>query len=301
MTTEQDLNGGTLEINIRRFRPELQMDPARVVVIIGRSGAGKSVLIADLLYRLARKSSIGLTMSATEDASGFFAKIVPKCTIYNSFDQSAVFELLNVLKKRRQRRQGLEQDIETMRRMGRVADQERLQRQLQERLAHERAFLIMDDIAYQSSIFNSDCMRSIFCNSRHYNVLVLISVQYSMQVPSLCRGNAAYIFAARETIVSNRKRLYEHYYGIFQNYHTFERVHAVATQGHDFMVCDSTVRSMDPCDCIFYYGATLRLPSFRLCDDKYWRFDQTSYDTEWEKRHDERKRLEMNGLVVKRK
>ena len=58
-------------------------------------------------------------------------------------------------------------------------------------------------------------IRSLFMNGRHYKILFIITMQYALGVPPSLRTNIDYVFILRENYVSNRKRLYEHYVGMF--------------------------------------------------------------------------------------
>ena len=51
-------------------------------------------------------------------------------------------------------------------------------------------------------------------DGRHYKMLFLLTMQYALGVPPNLRTNIDYVFS-RENYVSNRKRLYEHYAGMF--------------------------------------------------------------------------------------
>ena len=58
-------------------------------------------------------------------------------------------------------------------------------------------------------------------NGRHYKLLFLLTMQYALGIPPNLRTNIDYVFVLRENYVSNRKRLYEHYAGMFQHLKCF--------------------------------------------------------------------------------
>ena len=48
-------------------------------------------------------------------------------------------------------------------------------------------------------------------NGRHYKLLFVLTMQFALGITTPFRTNIDYVFILRENIVSNRKRLYEHY------------------------------------------------------------------------------------------
>ena len=289
-----------VEYNISRYKPELQMDPARVTVLIGRSGSGKSMIARDLLYRLARKSHVGLVMSATEQLNGFYSKIVPPCLIYTEFRPDKIYDLLDVQARKRKAREGLEADIQTMIRLGRNEDVVRLRAQLAERIQTDRAFIVLDDLAFSAATFKSECMRLLLLQGRHYNVSCVISCQYLMILPTAIRANIAVVFSASESIHSNRIKMYTHLFGIFPNLNSFERVFSACTQNYSFAVMDNTIRTNEVEKCVFWYEADINLPPFKLCAAKWWTLNDIWYDPDHEDRLRKKRQLEFNGISVKK-
>ena len=52
-------------------------------------------------------------------------------------------------------------------------------------------------------------------NGRHWHILFIITMQYPLGIPPNLRTNIDYVFILRENIVSNRKRIYDNYAGMF--------------------------------------------------------------------------------------
>lgn len=299
MAPRTDASMTPVEYNISRFDPA-NMDPGRVICIIGRSGSGKTMVARDLLHRIARKSYVGLVFSATEVVNGTYSSFVPPCLIYPEFREDKVFDLLHLQAKKRKAREGLVRDIATMERMQRPVETARLRAQLKEREANERAFIVIDDLAFSQSTFNNEAMKTILFNSRHYNVMTIISVQYSMLLSTAMRANLAFVFVAREPIYANRVRLHQHFFGVFPSFSDFERVFNACTAGHDFCVLDNTSRSMDPNQCVSWFRSNIDLPNFKLTTDRWWNFNQTNFDEDHEEKTRKKKMLELRGARVKR-
>ena len=86
-----------------------------------------------------------------------------------------------------------------------------------------RAFLILDDCLYDNKWTKDKCMRSVFMNGRHWKLLFLLTMQYALGVPPNLRTNIDFVFIKHKNYVSNRKRLYEHYAGMFPHLKCFVR------------------------------------------------------------------------------
>ena len=61
-------------------------------------------------------------------------------------------------------------------------------------------------------------------NGRHYFMLFVITMQFALGIPPNLRINIDYVFILRENYISNRKRLYEHYAGMFPTFEMFAQV-----------------------------------------------------------------------------
>lgn len=283
------------EYAIKRFIPARMIDPNRIIVLIGRSGSGKSIVAKNILYDLCRQCHVGVIMSPTDHMSNFFGAHMPKTLVYDEFREDVVLDLLMTQGKRKKAREVLENDIATMQRMGRMAEVARLKQQLARREAEDRAFLVIDDCAYSTAAFRGTTMRRLFFQARHSNITVLVTVQYSLSLPPDARANAAYVISARENITQNRVKLYQSFFGVFPNLDDFERVYNACTQGYSFCVLDTTQRTLDAEKCVFHYTAHPRLPPFKLCSAVHWRFSDSNFDPNWEEKRDREKRMELQG------
>mgnify|MGYP000542468758 CR=1 FL=1 len=87
-----------------------------------------------------------------------------------------------------------------------------------------RAFLILDDCLYDNTWTRDINVRSLFMNGRHYKIMFLITMQYALGIPPNLRTNIDYVFILRENYISNRKRLYEHWAGMFPSFEIFCQV-----------------------------------------------------------------------------
>ena len=114
-------------------------------------------------------------------------------------------------------------------------------------------------------------MRSVFMNGRHYKLLFLLTMQFALGIPPNLRTNIDYVFILRENYVSNRKRLYEHYAGMFPSFEMFCQVMDQCTENYECLVINNNAKSNKLTDQVFWYKAEPH-DDFRICSKQAWEF-----------------------------
>jgi len=229
------------------FDPNSTQGP--VIVLIGRRDTGKSFLVKDLLY-YHQDIPIGTVISGTEAGNGFYGKLVPKLFIHDEYN-SAIIE--NILKRQR------------------IV----LKQIKKEKVAYgksnidARAFVILDDCLYDNSWAREKVMRLLFMNGRHWKIMLIITMQYPLGVPPNLRTNIDYTFILREPYISNRKRIYENYAGMFTTFESFCQVMDQCTENYECLVIANNAKSNKLEDQIFWYKATSH-NDFRLGSKEFW-------------------------------
>jgi len=244
----------TTTLNLKKFdMNEIKDD--KVVVLIGKRDTGKSFLCRDILFRH-RGIPVGQVISGTEGANQFYSKMVPKLFIHDEFKPEIVE---NIIKRQKIM-------IEKINQGGVSADQS----------IDPRAFLILDDCLYDNSWAKDKNMRSVFMNGRHFKLLFLLTMQYALGIPPNMRTNIDYVFILRENYVSNRKRLYEHYAGMFPTFEMFCQVMDQCTENYECLVINNNAKSNKLSDQVFWYKAEPR-PDFKIGGASYWDYSSKNY------------------------
>ena len=115
-------------------------------------------------------------------------------------------------------------------------------------------------------------------NGRHYKLLFLLTMHIFL-CPNL-RTNIDYVFILRENYVSNRKRLYEHYAGMFPTFEMFCQVMDQCTENYECLVINNNAKSNKLSDQVFWYKAEPR-PDFKIgADSGYWLYSKQNYSNE---------------------
>ncbi len=261
-------------INLRKFDMS-KIGKGSVVVMIGKRNTGKSFLVRDLLYHK-RDIPIGVVISATESANCFYGDMMPKLFIHDEYNT----EIVNNLVKR--------QKIAINKINQQVA-------QFGKSNIDPHAFLILDDLMYDTSWLKDQVIRSLFMNGRHYKMMFVITMQYSLGIPPALRSNVDYVFILRENYISNRKRLYDHYAGMFPTFEIFCQVMDQCTENYDCLVIDNTCKSNKIEDMVYWFHASER-PSFRLGSPEFWQHHSNNYNDSGEKEEED---VDINSIKKK--
>ena len=90
-------------------------------------------------------------------------------------------------------------------------------------------------------------------------MMFIITMQYALGIPLILRTNIDYVFILRENYVSNRKRLYENYAGMFPSFEVFCQVMDQCTENYECLVIHNNAKSNKLEDQVYWYkGRTTR-------------------------------------------
>ena len=220
----------------------------KVVLFIGKRETGKSFLVRDLLWHN-RDLPVGTVISGTEGANQFYSKMIPSIFIHDEYTP----EIINNFVKRQGRL--------IKKQVGGAPEYQNID---------PRAFLILDDCLYDNSWVKDKNVRSLFMNGRHFKAFFIITSQYSLGIPPNLRTNVDYVFVLRETIHSNRRRLYEQYCGMFPTYEFFCSVMDQCTENFECLVINNNSKSSKLEEQVYWYKGADH-PDFRLGADILWK------------------------------
>ena len=233
-----------MEIELNRFNINDIKDD-KVVVLIGKRETGKSFLCKDVLFHHSG-IPVGQVISGTEAANEFYSKMVPKLFIHEEYSPQIIE---NILKRQKMM----------------------IEKCKESQSIDPRAFLVLDDCLYDNTWTKDKNVRSLFMNGRHFKILFMITMQYALGIPPNLRTNIDYVFILRENYVSNRKRLYEHYAGMFPNFEMFCQVMDQCTENFECLVINNNAKSNKLTDQVFWYKADPH-DDVKLGSREYWEF-----------------------------
>lgn len=215
-----------------------------VAVLLGKRNTGKSFLVNDILYNN-RDIPLGTIVSPSEEANQFFTPKVPGFFIHSEFSSGL---LERVVKRQKKAIKAWQKD----------------------KSYDPRAFVVFDDCMFDSASWNNDKnVRLLFMNGRHYKMMFLITMQFPLGIPPVLRTNVDFVFILRETVNSNRKRIYEHWAGMFPNFKDFCHTLDQCTENYECLVIDNTSKSSKLEDMVYWYKASSH-DNFRLGAPIFW-------------------------------
>ena len=258
-----------------RFRPDQNTGP--VVVLIGRRDTGKTYLVRDLLYHH-QDIPIGTVISGTEAGNGFYGNHVPKLFIHDEYN-TAIIE--NILKRQRQVLKQMKKEVDAYRKT----------------TIDPRSFVILDDCLFDATWTKDKMMRLLFMNGRHWKVMLIITMQYPLGIPPNLRTNIDYVFILREPYISNRRRLWENYAGMFPTFEGFCQVMDQCTENYECLVINNNAKSNKLHDQIFWYKAQPR-GAFKLGSREFWELSRDLASDDEEEPYDPQKAARSRGPKI---
>jgi hypothetical protein len=241
------------KFNIETIRDRCEIDSRKspMIVVIGKKDTGKSFLVKDILYHTQNAFPVGTVISGTEVANEFFQHMVPSKLIHDKYKPDIV---MNTIKRQLAVKTSRNQDKN---RNGGSSN------------IDPRAFLILDDCLYDATWIREESTRYVFMNGRHIDLMTIITMQYPLGITPNLRTNVDFIFILRETMINNRKRIYDNYAGMFPSFEMFCHFMDECTEDFNCLVICNGVSSNKLEDQVFWYKAAEH-PPFKLCDDSLW-------------------------------
>lgn len=250
---------GSRTINIRELDPniipptlEKFMDPEHTgskLAIIGKPGTGKSTIIKSILYEKSEIFPCAQIYSGTEDSNHAYCSYNPSTFIFNSFSQSAHMDFI------------------------------RRQKIAKRYLPNPWCTEIWDDITEDERIFNLPIVKGTYKNGRHWKMLHLLSLQYSLDIKPVIRTNIDGTFILRETMKRNRRVLFENYASAVDDFTDFCTILDQVTNDYTALYIHNRTQSNNPEDCLFWYKARDDIPTdFKFGCNEYWMFHNERYN-----------------------
>jgi hypothetical protein len=249
-----------------------------VIVLIGRRDTGKSYLVRDLLY-YHQDIPIGTVISGTEAGNGFYSEHVPKLFIHDEYN-TAIIE--NILKRQRAVLKQIKREQEMYKRSN----------------IDPRAFVILDDCLFDATWTRDKVMRLLFMNGRHWKIMLIITMQYPLGIPPNLRTNIDYVFILREPYISNRKRIYENYAGMFPTFESFCQVMDQCTENFECLVIKNCAKTNKLNEQIFWYKAEPH-KDFKLGSKEFWEISKTINSDDEEEQYDPKQAATRKGPNIK--
>ena len=200
-----------------------------IVCIIDKRRLGKSFLIKDLLYNKRDKIYPGMIISPGCDKL-FYEKFIPKKFVHTEYTEEFDKLLDNLLKNQlEKRRQNIGTEISS--------------------------FVVIDnniEIIAKVNKINHD----LFLNSKHYNTMVLFTMQCVYTLKPTTKVCIDYIFISKNNNREEIKKFYKYYATMFSSLNDFEFILNKYTDNYNFLVIDLVTSSNKIEETVFFYKAS---------------------------------------------
>lgn len=232
------------------------------IVLVAKRGSGKSTCIKNLMHHFDVNAHIpvGVVCSHSEDLDPFFSEFFPPAFIFN--------DCIKMLHKVLERQEKIKDENKKLAAEGKPTKDPRI-------------LVILDDVIDNPSFMKDEAFRTIMLNGRHYDITLIIAVQYTKSLPPNARGNFDYIFIFKNDIAAEIKKLYTEYAGIFPKESIFKAALQAFTANHQIMVIDMVTASGDLNDKFFIYKAKLNLPYNHFGSTTFNNYNDKHYNKKW--------------------
>lgn len=249
------------KLPIKEFTLEEMCDNPSIIMIAKR-GSGKSWITKSLLYKY-KDIPVGIIISPTEKDNPFFSDFFPDSFIFYKYESNILKKLLIrqklILKKSREKSA-----------IGKFID--------------PRAIVVMDDCLASKGTWAKDPLVSeLLFNGRHRQITYILTMQYPLGITPELRSNFDYVFLLAEDYVSNLKRIYEHYAGMFPDFNSFRQVFRQLTEDFGSMVIKNRGSRTNMFDKISFYKApNLSDKKLNFGCSQFRKYHKKNFNTEWE-------------------
>jgi len=235
-------------LKIRKFNPN-QMKSYRMILFVGKKGSGKSTLLKDIFFHLRHRFDMVVALAGTPGSEEMFREFIPDALIYNKINVRVVEKLAEY---------------------ARIMVAKRNPRNI---------LLLMDDcLGYTGTndkkIFEHNVFREIANNQRHLHITFAVSLQYCMEMKPHLRSQIDYCFVFQDTMISNRKRLWQYFFGMFEDLDSFSKTLFKCTRDYECLVLDNVHNTGNFEDNLYYYKARTDIPHYQLGKNSFWFLSQ---------------------------
>lgn len=259
--TAKEVGFGAAKLPIKKFMINEMVEHCTIAMIAKRA-TGKSFLTREIMYQK-KNIAAAVAISRTEKLNGFYTDFIPDSYIYSEYSS-------DILSRIYQRQAQMNEDNKI-----RVKDGKKSK--------DDSIMLIMDDCMSDKKWLKDPNIAELFFNGRHHHLSFILTMQYAVGIPPEMRSNFDYIFLLAEDTINNRKKLYEHYAGMFPTFDIFQQVFSDLTENYGMMVINNRVHSKNITDKVFWYRAK-PVSTFQVGGTKFRKFHDEKYDSEWNRR-----------------
>jgi ABC-type dipeptide/oligopeptide/nickel transport system ATPase component len=199
--------------------------PNPSIIVIGKRGCGKSYLALDIISNFIKNNTANknnvLVISSNSDHEYIYGRKLV------SYTPELIDNILK-LQKNKIENKHKNSDVDLL--------------------------VVFDDCFNSKGSWMKDqAITELLFNNRHYHITYVLMMQYPLGITPELRSNFDYLFLFKDNFISNVKRMYDHYAGMFPSFDIFRQVLLEVTNDYGVMVINN--RSNDSCidQTIYWY------------------------------------------------
>ena len=231
------------------------------IVMIAPSGSGKSWIVRNILNEM-QDIPCGTIIAPTDKMNKFYDDFVPPCFIHHEYKHDIIPKVLarqkKILEKNESRLSKGKKEIDP------------------------RAFLVMDDCMASKHLWLKDPnILEIMNQGRHFKLTFILTMQYCLGIQPELRTQFNYIFLLGEDNAASRKKIYEHWAGVFPKFELFEQVFLQVTNNYGCLVINNRIKTSDLTKKVFWFKAR-KISNFTIGIPEYLKFHEKRYDKNYQ-------------------
>lgn len=274
-----------MDLNVQFFDPSSMKDNS-ITLLLGARGTGKSTLSQTFMSYKTHLPE-GICISPTDEMTGFWRQHIPPLYIHHDYTADTLDDFLD-----HQHAKWLDYKRECKRK-GVPCEEGKV----------EPAFVILDDVTYDKNFFRKKSARRLFMNGRHYNVFVLVTCQYLVDLEPGLRNQIDYVVMLNETSPDTIEKLYQYFAKrIFPTFRSFTQTLESCTENREALVLNKRAHPKDLEEAVQFFRASPGM-KYMLGSPTYWAVSDEVYVSDDEEHETERakKRFFDSGLSKKQK
>ena len=227
------------------------------IVMIAPSGSGKSWIVRNILYEM-RDIPCGVVLAPTDKMNKFYDDFMPSSFIHHEFRQDIIPKILG--------------------RQSKILEKNEAREKINKKIIDPRIVFVMDDcMADKDKWIKDPKMLEIMNQGRHFKLTFILTMQYCLGIQPELRTQFNFVFLLGDDNAASRKKLHEHWAGVFPKRDLFEQVFLQITADYGCMVINQRIKTTDISKKVFWFKAK-KVPNFKIGIPQYLKFHNDRYD-----------------------
>ncbi len=230
------------------------------IVMIAPSGSGKSWIVRNILHKM-KDIPCGSVIAPTDKMNKFYDDFMPSSFIHHEYKSEIIPKILS--------------------RQAKILAKNERRIQENKKPVDPRTYLVMDDCMAAKHLWLKDPnILEIMNQGRHFKLTFILTMQYCLGIQPELRTQFNYIFLLGEDNAASRRKLYEHWAGVFPKFELFEQVFLQVTNNYGCMVINNRIKTTDLTKKVFWFRS-YKVPKFRIGSKEFNQFHQDHYDSNY--------------------